>query len=564
MKTQDVSAAWQTRYRAWRMYPHMEKKLLTELAQCSKEAARERFCATLQFGTGGLRGILGAGTNRMNVYTVARVTKGLSMYLRQTSSTPTCAIAYDSREKSELFARVAAATLAQEGIRVYIYPKLMPTPMLSYAVRHLRCDGGIVITASHNPAHFNGYKVYGADGCQVTNAVAETIQESIDQMPELPEHPLPQFDAFLASGQIKWIDESVDAAYYTEVQRSSLYTADVPLHVVYSPLNGAGNIPVREVLARVGNVKVTVVAEQEKPDGSFPTCPYPNPEDTRAMAMAGALAQEVGADLCLATDPDCDRVAVGVLTTDGLRLLNGNEIGVLLLEFICSQLTERRAMPQNPVAVKTIVSTDMACAVAKQYGVELRNVLTGFKYIGETIGRLEANGELNRFIFGFEESCGYLANTFVRDKDAVSTAQLVCEMTAYYKQQGKTLVQALDALYSRYGFYMNRLISHEFEGVSGMNHMRRIMKTLRDTSDSFLGEHIAHRTDYLEGKQGLPSSDVLAFCLKDGSSITIRPSGTEAKLKVYISTSAASKIRCDERLRELRLKTEQWLKGKAV
>lgn len=559
MSTAETSLIWEARYKAWLTYPFMEPELLEAMQKCSHEDVKERFAETLQFGTGGLRGELGAGTNRMNVHTVARATRGLLKHLLSAAEKPSCAIAFDSRNNSERFARVSAAVLAHGGVRVFIYPQLTPTPMLSFAVRHLHCDGGIVITASHNPAQYNGYKVYGPDGCQVTDEAAEAIQAWINQEPFLSVGPLPNFDEYLGCGQIRWIDDAVNALYYDEVLRHSLIKINEPLHVAYSPLHGAGNIPIREVLMRAGNVAVAVVPQQEMPDGHFPTCACPNPEEQKAMEMVATLAQEIGADLFFATDPDCDRIRAGVLTRTGFRLFSGNELGILLFDFVCRQLKENGKMPANPMAVKTIVTTEMAASIAKQYGVELRNVLTGFKYIGETIGALEKQGDVNRFVFGFEESCGYLTNSFVRDKDAVSAAHLICEMTAFYKKRGTSLDQALDVLCARHGFFMDQLISNEFAGSVGMKRVEQIMVTLRSTNKDFLGEYIVDKVDYLTDETGLPRSDVITFTLGHGGTVTIRPSGTEPKLKVYIAAAAKKKRDAEERLLTLHKRVDQWI-----
>lgn len=559
MTAPEATMTGEERYKAWLTYPYMESELLDELRQCNHDDVEDRFTDTLQFGTGGLRGYLGAGTNRMNVYSVARATRGFLKHLLLASPEPRCAIAYDNRINSERFARISAAILAQGGVCVYIYPQLTPTPMLSFAVRYLHCDGGIVITASHNPAQYNGYKVYGADGCQVTNETARAIQTWIDHEPYLSAEPLPQFDEYLAEGNIRWIDSAVDNAYYNEVLRHGLCKPREPLHVVYSPLHGTGRIPIREVLTRAGNITLAIVPQQEMPDGHFPTCPYPNPEEPEAMAMAAALAQEKDADLFFATDPDCDRIRAGVPTQAGFRLFSGNELGILLFDFVCSQLLAQGIMPTHPVAVKTIVTTEMAASIAKQCDVELRNILTGFKYIGEVIGRLENHGEASRFIFGFEESCGYLANTYVRDKDAISAAYLICEMAAFYKTQGKTLAQVLDVLYEKHGFFMNQLLSYAFAGTAGMKRVECIMTTLRSISTYFLDERIVHKVDYLSDDTGLPQSNVIAFTISHGKSVTIRPSGTEPKLKIYLSGTGKKKDDVEKQLSEMRQKLDTWI-----
>lgn len=455
--------------------------------------------------------------------------------LKSASPLPSCAIAFDSRNKSREFAAVAAEVLAQAGIQVWYYNELTPTPMLSFAVRYLHCSAGIVITASHNPSIYNGYKVYGSDGCQITLEAASQIQACIAAQPIFPYETRRKEDCFPIGENLHVIQNDVIEAYYNAILSMNMVRPRVPLHVVYSPLNGTGNKPVREILHRLGIV-TTVVPEQECPDGNFPTCPYPNPEDAEAMHCAALLAQKVHADLFLATDPDCDRVGVGIIIDNGVRLFTGNEMGVLLLDYLCKQRIALGTMPKLPVAIKTIVTTEMAAAVAAYYGVELRNVLTGFKFIGEQIVFLEKGGELERYVFGFEESCGYLSGTSVRDKDAINAAMLICEMAAWYKSQGKTLLDVLKQLYDKYGYYQNRMLSFSFAGTTGMEKMDSLLENIRTQPPRKIAERcVENIIDYATAPTGLPKSDVLKLHLSGGYTIIVRPSGTEPKLKLYLS-----------------------------
>ena len=527
-------------YRLWTEMVQ-DKELAAELeAVAGDEAAIEdRFYRELEFGTGGLRGVLGAGTNRMNIYTVAKATQGYSSYLRANVETPSVAIAYDSRINSELFARTAAEVFAANNIRVHIYPKLMPTPALSFAVRDLHCDGGIVITASHNPAKYNGYKVYGSDGCQITVETAEAVQREISAVDPFENVKRIDFEAGLAGGMISYIGEDTQTRYLQAVSTASVLPADVPRDaaIVYTPLNGAGISCVPRCLREHGFTNITIPAEQGSPDGHFPTCPYPNPEVREALEVGLAWAEKTGSDLLLATDPDCDRVGVAVKTGNGYTLISGNEMGVLLLDFVCGMRLAQGTMPERPVAVKTIVTTPMAERIARKYGVELRNVLTGFKFIGEQIGMLEKQGEAKRYIFGFEESYGYLSGSFVRDKDAVNASLLICEMFAWYKNQGKTLADALEALYQEHGRYESRLLSYAFEGSNGFAKMQSLMGSLREQPpQEIAGLAVEKAFDYLSDSiDGLPRSDVLRYVLRGGHEVTVRPSGTEPKLKIYLT-----------------------------
>lgn len=510
----------------------------------------DRFYKNLEFGTGGLRGIIGAGTNRMNIYTVGHATQGLSEYVKSVNAHGRVAIAYDSRNKSDVFAKRAASVLAANGIEVFIYKELTPTPMLSFAVRYLKCDSGIVITASHNPAKYNGYKAYGSDGCQLgldESAYVLSIINSIDMFDGVKSI---DFDQALASGKIKYIEDDVINAYLSKVKEQSVsddsYDFD-NLSVIYTPLHGSGNKPVRAILDKIGVKNVTVVKEQELPDGNFPTVPYPNPEFKQAFDCALELSKTVPADLLLATDPDSDRVGIAVNSNGEFKLLSGNDVGVLLLNYLLMRKTELNTLPKNPVAVKTIVTTELCKPVCQKYGCRLIDVLTGFKFIGEQIYLLEQKGEDNRYIFGFEESYGYLAGSYVRDKDAVVGSMLICEMVCYYKSKGLTLLDVLDKLYEEFGCYFNMQQSIICEGQSGMEDMSNAMERLRSNPPATIGDvkalsvkdyKTSLETELASGNQqpiDLPSSNVLAFTLEDKSLVTVRPSGTEPKIKIYIS-----------------------------
>lgn len=505
-------------------------------------AIYDRFYRDLEFGTGGLRGVIGAGSNRMNIYTVRRATQGLADYIKAAGLPPAAAIGHDSRVKSDLFAREAARVLAANGITAWLYPRLEPTPALSWATRYYGCGAGICVTASHNPAKYNGYKVYGPDGCQITLEAAAAVLKAIEQVDMFSGPALMSEAEAREKGLIRSIDEECLEKFLDAVQAQSVAEkGDMDLKVVYTPLNGSGLECVTGILRRIGVRDVTVVPSQEKPDGNFPTCPYPNPEIREAMEEGLKLCRVLKPDLLLGTDPDCDRMGVAVPEGDDYRLLTGNEMGVLLLDYICRRRIAAGTMPKNPVAVTTIVSTDMAQAVAGEYGVELRRVLTGFKFIGEQIGLLEAAGEAERYIFGFEESYGYLSGSHVRDKDAVNASMLCCEMTAWYRARGMTLAQAMDALYRKHGFFRNDLGSFTYEGADGMARMQAIMDTLRsDPPRALAGRPVTAAADYLTG-QGvtgdLPRSNVLEYRAGDVK-LLVRPSGTEPKIKAYLSARA--------------------------
>ena len=513
----------------------------------NEEKIEDAFYRELAFGTAGLRGVIGAGTNRMNVHTVARASQGLANYLVNhfAPEARKIAVAYDSRIKSDLFAQVASGVFAANGIKVYIYSQLMPVPCLSFAVRELGCAAGIMITASHNPAKYNGYKAYGADGCQITAEAADEILAEIQRLDVFDDVKAMDFQAGVDAGIIAYISEEVYTAFVETVKKQSvLGDAEVnkDVAIVYSPLNGAGLKPVLRALKESGYTNITVVKEQEQPDGNFPTCPYPNPEIKEAMALGMEYAAKCNADLLLATDPDCDRVGIAVKNAAGeYVLLSGNQTGVLLLDYICSRRIANGTMPEDPVMVKTIVTTDLAQQVATHYGVKTVNVLTGFKFIGEQIALLEAKGKASSYIFGFEESYGYLSGSYVRDKDAVDGAFLICEMFAYYATQGIGLLDRLNSLYQQFGFCLNTLHSYEFEGAAGFAKMQNIMKAFRGELSGFGGKKITKVLDYAKGLDGLPASDVLKFLMEDNCSVVVRPSGTEPKLKTYISVSADSK-----------------------
>ncbi|WP_251182305.1 phospho-sugar mutase [Anaerocaecibacter muris] len=512
-----------------------------DLDSMSDEDKKEAFYKDLEFGTAGLRGILGAGTNRLNVYTIGKVTKGLALYLlAHKKSGVTVAISYDSRNCSEEFARYAAAVLAECGIKAYITDKLQPTPYLSYMVRSLKCDAGIMITASHNPAKFNGYKVYGADGCQVTDNAATEIFSFIEGVDTFSVRPA-DFDKAVASGAIEFAD--VTRAYLDEVYKRSVGAAR-NVSVVYTPLNGTGASIVPQMFRERGFNNVTIVPEQAMPDGNFPTTPYPNPEKAEALRLAVELAKKTGADIVIGTDPDADRIGAAVKTGDGYRLISGNEMGVLLIDYIFSHA---KALPKNPVVVKTIVTTDLAARVAERCGAEVREVLTGFKYIGEVIKKLEQKGEGDRFVFGYEESYGYLSGTYVRDKDAVVASMLVAEMAADYLKEGKTLADVLDGIYSEFGKYYHRTVSFTYEGAAGAQKMREVLASVRNNPPAEIdGSAVVESIDYLtQTKFDLPKSNVLSFKAADGSKLIVRPSGTEPLIKVYITAASGGEQRID-------------------
>ena len=564
------------RYQEWlenELYDADLKKEL-EAIKGNDEKINDAFYRDLEFGTGGLRGVIGAGTNRMNVMTVAKASQGYSEYLNKNFENPSVAIAHDSRIKSDLFSETAASVFAANGIKVHMYPTLMPTPSLSFAVRHLGCSGGIVVTASHNPAKYNGYKVYGPDGCQITTKAAEAIQKAINGIDIFHGINRIDFKAGLESGAISWIGDETVNAFIDAVSNESLLKdndGDKNLSIVYTPLNGAGLKCVTTCLKKNGYTNISVVKEQENPDGNFPTCPYPNPEIREALELGLRDAAAKQSDILIATDPDSDRVGIAVRNSEGgYTLLSGNETGVLLLDWIAKRRIELDQMPEKPVAVKTIVTTDMASRIAARYGIEMREVLTGFKYIGEQIGLLEKDGEANRYILGFEESYGYLTGSYVRDKDAVDGAMMIADMTAYYRKRGKSLLEVLDSLYKEYGYFYNTLYSYEFDGEEGFQKMKAMTKKMREEApDKWNGSPIIVKNDYLNSvstdKDGnktkieLPVSDVMKFMTESGISVVVRPSGTEPKLKIYFSIRADNKEKAAQEEKALKAEVEAFL-----
>ena len=551
---QDIHAL----YRLWLEATQEDADLQKELLAIGgkEDEILDRFYRSLEFGTAGLRGVIGAGTNRMNKYTVNQATQGLADYLHSAFDSPSVAIAYDSRICSDVFAKGAAGVLAANGIKVYIYPELVPTPMLSFAVRALRCSSGIIITASHNPAKYNGYKCYDPNGYQMTDEAAAITYGFIQKTDMFRGVRTMDFDEGLQKGLIEYIGEDICERFYAEVLKQQINPGiceKAHLKLVYTPLNGTGNKPVREILRRIGQTDVAVVPEQELPDGNFPTCPFPNPEIREAFACALQLAQKQGADLLLATDPDCDRVGIAVRDGGEYKLMSGNEVGVLLTEYILSCRQKNGTLPQSPMVIKSFVTTELVTKVAQKYGGETRSLLTGFKYIGELITRLENAGEADRFVVGMEESYGYLAGTHARDKDAVVASMLITEMAAYYNAQGKTLIDVMQALYREHGMYQNSLLNFSFEGASGMQKMAALMDGLRENAPTEIaGLPVLSVSDYkkqetmdtVTGQKtpiDLPVSNVLRYALPNDSAVIVRPSGTEPKIKIYITAVAADR-----------------------
>ena len=531
-------------YKRWLSANLIDFDLHAELAgiENDEQAIKERFAVSLKFGTAGLRGTLGAGTNRMNIWVVRQAAQGVADWVKTQGGTQTVAISYDSRLKGWTFAKDAAAVLAANGINVRLYDELMPVPALSFATRYYHCNAGIMITASHNPAKYNGFKAYGPDGCQMTDDAAAIVYDQIQKTDVLTGAKYISFAEGVAKGLIQFVGEDCKEALYEATEARQVRPGlckTAGLKLVYSPLNGTGLVPVTRVLSDIGITDITIVPEQEYPNGYFTTCSYPNPEIYEALEKGLELAKKVGADLMLATDPDADRVGIAMKCPDGsYELVSGNEMGVLLLDYICAGRIEKGTMPKNPVAVKSIVSTPLADLVAKYYGVELRHTLTGFKWIGDQIAQLEANGEEERFIFGFEESYGYLAGSYVRDKDAVVGSMLICEMAAYYRSIGSSIKQRLEEIYAQYGRFLNQVDSYEFAGLSGMDKMAGIMNTLRTNPPvEFAGRKVVSVTDYNKPEEtGLPKANVLIFGLEDGATVVVRPSGTEPKIKTYFTT----------------------------
>ena len=553
-RKKQVEIMYKEEYERWLAADLDDADLKPELESVAgdDEAIKDRFAVALKFGTAGLRGVIGAGTNRMNVYVVRQATQGLANWVKTQGGTQTVAISYDSRIKSDVFAKAAAEVLAANGVKVRIYKALMPVPALSFATRYYNCNAGIMVTASHNPAKYNGYKAYGPDGCQMTDEAADIVYAEIQKTDVLTGAKAMPFAEALAAGLVEYVGEDCYEALYAAIESRQVrpgLCADAGLKLVYSPLNGSGLVPVTRVLGDMGITDITIVPEQKDPDGNFPTCPYPNPEIFEALRLGLELAKTSGADLMLATDPDADRVGIAVRCKDGsYELLSGNEVGVLLLDYICAGRIEKGTMPEKPVMVKSIVSTPLADVVAAHYGVECRNVLTGFKWIGDQIARLEAAGEVERFIFGFEESYGYLAGSYVRDKDAVIGSMLICEMAAYYRSIGSSIKEELERIYAQYGRYLNKVDSFEFPGLSGMDKMAGIMQKLRDEPPAeFAGHKVVTVADYkartltelATGKItpiDLPAANVLIYALEGGATVVVRPSGTEPKIKTYFTT----------------------------
>lgn len=505
----------------------------------SDKEIEDSFYRNLTFGTGGLRGTIGAGTNRMNVHTVGKASQGLADYLVKSYEAPSVVIGFDSRIKSDVFAKVAAEVFSANGIKVYLWPELNPVPTVSFATRYLHTSAGVMITASHNPSKYNGYKVYGADGCQITTEAAAEILAEIEKL---------DIFADVKSGARETIEEikpEVLTAFIEEVKGQSVLfgeEVDKNVAIVYSPLNGTGYIPVTRTLSEMGYTNITLVEEQRLPDGNFPTCPYPNPEIKEALALGLEYCKKYNADLMLATDPDCDRVGIAVKDKNGeYKLLSGNEVGLLLLDYICSQRVKHGKMPVDPVMVKTIVTMDLGERIASHYGVRTIDVLTGFKFIGEQIGYLEKQGKADSYIFGFEESYGYLTGSYVRDKDGVNGAYMICEMFSFYKTKGISLLEKLDEIYKEYGYCLNTLHSFEFDGAAGFTKMQEIMKEFHNGLDVIGGKKVVETLDYSKGLNGLPKSDVLKYMLESNCSVVVRTSGTEPKLKTYISVSAENK-----------------------
>ena len=547
-------------YKIWSENAVLDPDLQAELKACEgkEDEILDRFYRNLEFGTGGLRGVIGAGTNRMNIYTVAQATQGLADYLNEVcDEQPTVAIAYDSRIKSDMFAESAACVLAANGVKVYLYPELMPTPMLSFAVRRLHCSSGIVITASHNPSKYNGFKCYDPTGYQITDEAAAKIYSYMKSVDMFDGVKRMSFEDALANDMVDYIedwlkDEFIDCVLDCAVNKDVVKKSGIK--VLYTPLNGTGNKPVRRVLKKLGVQELQVVKSQEKPDGKFPTCPYPNPEIRQVFEEGLAMTEEFPADLMIATDPDCDRVGIAVRDEGEYKLMTGNEVGAMLCEYLLSQLKEKGKLPENPVIVKTIVTTPLISAICKEYGADMRDLLTGFKYIGECITELEAKGEEGRYVLGLEESYGYLTGIHARDKDGVNAAMIICEMAAYYKTQGITLWQFMNSVYEKYGYFFNQLDNYAFEGAAGMQKMTDMMDELRNNPPKEInGSKVVWVGDYkkgitTDGETGLPKSNVLSYRMESGDAVIVRPSGTEPKIKIYITAKATSREEAEKKL----------------
>ncbi len=546
-------------YKVWKEKAVLDADLIEELnsIEGKEDEILDRFYKNLEFGTGGLRGVIGAGTNRMNVYTVAQATQGLADYLNEAFEEPSVAIAYDSRIKSDKFAECAAGVLAANGIKVYIYPELMPTPMLSFAVRRLHCSSGIVLTASHNPSKYNGFKCYDPRGYQITDEAAAKTYDYMKKVDMFDGVKRMSFEEALAEDMVDYIedwlkDEFIDSVLDCSINKDVVKQSGIK--VLYTPLNGTGNKPVRRVLKKLGVQDLQVVKAQEKPDGNFPTCPYPNPEIRQVFEEGLKMTEDFPADIMIATDPDCDRVGIAVRDNGEYKLMTGNEVGAMLCEYILSEMKERGTLPENPVIVKTIVTTPLIAEIAKAYNADMRDLLTGFKYIGECITELEENGEKDRYVLGLEESYGYLTGTHARDKDGVNGAMIICEMAAFYKSKGITLWQFMNSVYEKYGFFFNQLDNYAFEGAAGMQKMADMMDNLRQNPPTELnGSKINWIGDYktgitTDGETGLPKSNVLSYRMESGDTFIIRPSGTEPKIKIYITAKASSREEAEGKL----------------
>ena len=548
-----------TLYALWKEKAILDNDLQEELKSIEgdEEAILDRFYKNLEFGTGGLRGVIGAGTNRMNVYTVGQATQGLADYLNEAFEEPSVAIAYDSRIKSDVFAECAAGVLAANGIKVYIYPELMPTPMLSFAVRRLGCSSGIVLTASHNPSKYNGFKCYDPRGFQITDEAAAKTYDYMKKVDMFDGVKRMDFEDALANDLVDYIEDWLKDEFIEKVLECSVNPDVVKksgLKILYTPLNGTGNKPVRRVLKKLGVEDLRVVKAQEKPDGNFPTCPYPNPEIRQVFEEGLKMTEEFPADLMIATDPDCDRVGIAVRDNGEYKLMTGNEVGAMLCEYLLSQLKEKGKLPEKPVVVKTIVTTPLISAICKEYGAEMADLLTGFKYIGELVTELDEKGEADRYVLGLEESYGYLTGAHARDKDGVNAAMIICEMAAFYKAQGITLWQFMNSIYEKYGYFFNRLDNYAFEGAAGMQKMADMMESLRNVPPKEInGSKVVWVGDYKTGKTtdgetGLPKSNVLSYRMESGDTVIVRPSGTEPKIKIYITAKANSREEAEKKL----------------
>lgn len=564
-------------YNLWLKKAVEDEDLVKELNEIKGDENEiyERFYRNLEFGTAGLRGVIGAGTNRMNIYVVRQATQGLANYVLNKYGKGSVAISHDSRIKADLFMNEAAKVLAANGIKVYITTELQPTPVLSYLVRYFKCQAGIMVTASHNPAKYNGYKAYGEDGCQMTDVAAGAVYDEIQKLDMFADVKTMDLDEAIEKGLVEYVSDDVYTSYIEEVKKQQVNPGvcrGADLKVVYTPLNGCGNKLVRRILKEIGVEDVTIVKEQELPDGNFTTCPYPNPEIKEALQKGLELCDKVKPDLLLATDPDADRVGIAVKDYDGsYRLITGNEDGAMLTEYILSNRKANGSLPEKPVMVKTIVTTKLIEKLCEKYGAELKNVLTGFKYIGEVILGLEQKGEEDRYVFGFEESYGYLAGTYVRDKDAVVASMLICEMAATFKKQGKTLAQVIDGLYEEFGYYMNKTFSYEFEGAEGMRKMADIMSSLRDNAPAEIaGYKVVKTADYKlsvekdtatgqEKTINLPKSNVLQYNLDGEHMVIVRPSGTEPKIKLYLTAIGSDKVNAGDIIEQLKNSTEKVL-----